>query len=239
MAYLRIFIGDKLLEQRELKPDRTTIGRSEQNDIVLKNSGVSKQHAIIEKQGENYVLIDNGSSNGTFVGGKRVKAQVLNYWDEIQIFNFVLKFMAVARAKGEESGTADWEAKTRPEQEKTMELDISSIGDLAQLKKRAKVPFLAVIGKGEGEETQFRLDMVNFTIGRSPACDLNTKGFFAPSLAARIQRRNDGFYVVPARRGKVSLNDEKINDEQKLNDGDTLSVRGIPLRFYYRSADAA
>lgn len=237
MAYLRIFIGDKLLEQRELKPDRTTIGRSSDNDIVLKNSGVSKRHAVIERQGENFVLIDNDSSNGTFVAGKRVKAQVLNYWDEIQIFNFVLKFMAVARAKGEEAGSPEWEAKQRPEQEKTMELDISSIGDLAQLKKRAKVPYLAVMGKSE--ETQFRLDMVNFTIGRSPTCDLNTKGFFAPSLAARIQRRNDGFYVIPARRGKVALNHEKIIEEQKLNDGDTLLVRGIPLRFYYRAADAA
>lgn len=232
MAYLRIFMGDTLLEQRELTSDRTTIGRTGDNDVVLNSHGVSKHHATIERHGDTFVLVDNDSANGLFVDGKRVKRHTLNYWDDIQVFDFVLKFMAAARLKGEEAGVPDW-SRQQTQQEATMEVDISSLGDLAKLRTRTKVPSVSLIGRA-GDQTRYALDKVNFMIGRSAQCDLKTGGWLAPRLAARIQRRNDGCYLLPGRRGRVSVNGCRVSSPVLLNDADDLRIRGLVLKFFLR-----
>jgi predicted component of type VI protein secretion system len=236
MAYLRIFMGDTLLEQRELCSDRITIGRTEDNDVVLNSRGVSKHHATIERHGDSFVLLDNDSANGVFVGGRRIKQHKLNYWDDIQVFNFVLKFMAAARLRGEEAGAPDWSAEQIQQQDATMEVDISSLGDLAKLRKRIKVPSVVLIGDG-GDQTRYALDNVNFTIGKSKQCDLITPGWLAPRLAARIQRRNDGCYLLPGHRGRISVNGHRVWKPAPLNDNDEVRVRGLTLKFFYRPAD--
>jgi len=235
MAYLRIFMGDTLLEQRELSSDRTTIGRTDDNDVVLNSHGVSKHHATIERHGDSFVLVDNDSANGLFVGGKRIKRHTLSYWDDIQVFDFVLKFMAAARLKGEEAGVPDW-SRGKTQQEATMEVDISSLGDLAKLRRRTKVPSVSFIDSA-GDLSTCALDKVNFTIGRSVDCDLRTGGWLAPRLAARIQRRNDGCYLLPGRRGKVFANGHRVWSPVLLNDADELRVRGLALKFFLRPID--
>lgn len=232
MAYLRIFMGDTLLEQRELTSERTTIGRTDDNDVVLNSHGVSKHHATIERHGDSFVLVDNDSANGLFVAGKRVKRHTLSYWDDIQVFDFVLKFMAAARLKGEEAGVPDW-SRDKTQQEATMEVDISSLGDLAKLRRRIKVPSVSLVD-GSGDQADYSLDKVNFTIGRSAQCDVRTGGWLAPRLAARIQRRNDGCYLLPSRRGKVSVNGHRVWGPLLLNDSDELKVRGLMLKFFLR-----
>lgn len=230
-------MGDTLLEQRELSSGRVTIGRSADNDVVLHSNGVSKHHATIERHGDSFFLIDNGSANGVFVGGKRVKRHQLRYWDDIQVFDFVLKFMAAARLRGEEAGLPDW--SRRPvQQEATMEVDISSLGDLAKLRKRIRVPSLALFN-GEDKPTPYALDTVNFTIGRSTDCDLATGGWLAPRLAARIQRRNDGCYLLPGFRGRVSVNGRRVRRPVLLKDADEFSVRDLNLKFYFRPIESA
>lgn len=49
-----------------------SIGRDPSNDLVLTDALVSRRHAIMELKGEQYVLRDNNSSNGTLVNGDRV-----------------------------------------------------------------------------------------------------------------------------------------------------------------------
>src|SRR3982074_1622721 len=51
---------------------RTTIGRGSDNVVVIPDISVSRQHVILEKQGERWVLLDQGSGNGTRVNGKPV-----------------------------------------------------------------------------------------------------------------------------------------------------------------------
>ena len=225
-------MGDTLLEQRELTAERTTIGRTADNDIVLKGRGVSKHHAVIERHGDTFVFVDNASSNGSFIAGRRVLHQDLKYWDEIQIFNFVLKFMAVARARGEEAGSPEWEGR-RHEQEETMELDISTLGDLAKLKRKVDTAAVMLHGS-DATQHRYTLDKVNFSIGKARDSDVGIGGWLAPRVAARIQRRNDGFYLLPGRRGRVRLNDQRVARPVRLNDGDRFSVRGIALQFLLR-----
>ncbi len=50
-----------------------TIGRSQENDIVIRDYSMSRNHAILQRtETADFLLIDLGSSNGTFVNGKRV-----------------------------------------------------------------------------------------------------------------------------------------------------------------------
>jgi ABC-type multidrug transport system ATPase subunit len=53
--------------------DKVTIGRTEENDIVLDHPMVSRYHAMIEKLGTRFRLKDLNSTNGVFVNGVRIE----------------------------------------------------------------------------------------------------------------------------------------------------------------------
>lgn len=54
-----------------------TIGRATDNDIVVDNAGVSRHHARLTRRGDDWVLEDLGSRNGTFVNGQRITGPVI------------------------------------------------------------------------------------------------------------------------------------------------------------------
>ena len=69
-----------------------SLGRAESNAVPLKDAKVSRQHAQIQKQGEEYVLVDLNSANGTYVNGERIEEHVLSNGDEVQIGDTILQF---------------------------------------------------------------------------------------------------------------------------------------------------
>lgn len=69
-----------------------TIGRSHTNKIILKDAKTSRQHAEIKPRGDEVILIDLNSSNGTLVNGERVQEHVLSPNDEIQIGDYTLQY---------------------------------------------------------------------------------------------------------------------------------------------------
>jgi pSer/pThr/pTyr-binding forkhead associated (FHA) protein len=72
--------------------DRLEIGRASSSDIQLVSSGVSRTHAVIIPRGEEFVLIDMLSTNGTFVRGERVEQHVLGLGDCFRIGDCELVF---------------------------------------------------------------------------------------------------------------------------------------------------
>jgi len=52
---------------------RYAIGKDTQNNIVLTDDGVSPFHAEIRVEGDQVFISDTGSTNGTFVNGKRIQ----------------------------------------------------------------------------------------------------------------------------------------------------------------------
>jgi predicted component of type VI protein secretion system len=69
----------------QLEHDVIAIGRSKENNIVIKNIKASRRHARIERIGATYQITDLGSGNGTKVNGKKIDFQALNKGDEIAI----------------------------------------------------------------------------------------------------------------------------------------------------------
>ena len=55
--------------------DFVSIGRHENNDVVLPEASVSRFHAFVRQNGDAFTLQDAGSANGTLVDGKPVPKQ--------------------------------------------------------------------------------------------------------------------------------------------------------------------
>lgn len=73
----------------------TVVGRKE-GDLILDDPKVSGMHAKFNMEGDNFVVWDFGSSNGTFVNGKRIReATVLEENDQVKIGDtvFVVKLL--------------------------------------------------------------------------------------------------------------------------------------------------
>ena len=69
------------------------IGRTDENEIVLKHPGISRVHCRLQKENDKYVLYDNNSANGVMVNGQTVRGQaVLKDKDIIQILDHQLCF---------------------------------------------------------------------------------------------------------------------------------------------------
>jgi len=71
------------------------IGRATESDIVFQEASISRQHCrLVQLKDERWQIIDLGSSNGSWINGERIKEQVLEGGDKIQVgSNTVLKFV--------------------------------------------------------------------------------------------------------------------------------------------------
>jgi hypothetical protein len=71
-----------------------TIGRSASSSIFLDDVTVSRTHATISKQGNSFLLKDEGSLNGTYINNVSVTEHALVSGDEFQIGKFHLLFVS-------------------------------------------------------------------------------------------------------------------------------------------------
>jgi len=63
-----------------------SIGRDVNNSIVIDDSFVSSDHAVLSFRGRAWYVEDRGSTNGTWLNGQRVEGMLpLGYGDEVQI----------------------------------------------------------------------------------------------------------------------------------------------------------
>ncbi len=61
------------------------IGRMATNDVVLSDPNVSRRHAELRREGDDWVVIDLDSTNGTTVNGRSAKRQVLKDGDKVSL----------------------------------------------------------------------------------------------------------------------------------------------------------
>ncbi len=71
------------------------VGRSSELDMVLVEDMVSRKHAKITTMGDQIVIQDLGSTNGTFVNGEKIKKVRLKEGDRILIGTSIIKLVAV------------------------------------------------------------------------------------------------------------------------------------------------
>lgn len=78
----------------DLSKPKTTLGKRENNDLIIDDKTVSRTHFEIIQTEDSYLLKDLESTNGTYINDLRVKEAYLSPGDVIQIGNSRIEFVA-------------------------------------------------------------------------------------------------------------------------------------------------
>ncbi len=100
---LKLQITKNICETYDLERG-VTIGRGEDNDIVLLDGAISRVHAVIVKDKERFAIVDNNSSNGVYVNKTKVQKKILDEGDLISLGTKLLLF-TVENPVADEPGT--------------------------------------------------------------------------------------------------------------------------------------
>jgi pSer/pThr/pTyr-binding forkhead associated (FHA) protein len=71
----------------------TSAGRHHDRDIFLDDISVSRRHAEFRRENGEYLVVDTGSLNGTYVNREPAESVALTNGDEIQMGKFRLVFL--------------------------------------------------------------------------------------------------------------------------------------------------
>ncbi|MGA1790446.1 MAG: FHA domain-containing protein [bacterium] len=91
MIKVMLQFKDRILREVQSVDRAITIGRGIENVIRIDNPAVSKYHARILKDQDQYVIEDLDSTNGTYLKEKRINRLVLRDEDEITIGKHTIK----------------------------------------------------------------------------------------------------------------------------------------------------
>lgn len=93
MAELQVLTPDGATRTVALADKAVSMGRADDCDLVLAEQKASRRHCRVEPRGSAWRVVDEGSSNGTFLGGKPVLAARLKPGDEIEIGDTVITYV--------------------------------------------------------------------------------------------------------------------------------------------------
>jgi diguanylate cyclase (GGDEF)-like protein len=69
------------------------IGRDSNSDLWLDDPSISRQHASLDRTEEGVQLVDNGSTNGSYVNDRRVTQAIISAGDQIRFGNHIFKVL--------------------------------------------------------------------------------------------------------------------------------------------------
>ena len=119
MAKLVILTQGMTDRSHELKADRTTIGRVEDNLFQIAEPSVSSHHCEVLLRGNDIVVKDLGSTNGTFINNLKIEESVLKPGQTLRLGNVELRLDTgappAAGAPAAASGAAGAPAKKAPD----------------------------------------------------------------------------------------------------------------------------
>ena len=240
MARLVLKFEAAVLKEVPIGGRPVSIGRAPDNDIPIENLAVSDYHARVYTEAGRLVVEDLNSLNGTFVNDMRIERATVRDGDAILIG----KHHILVDTTRDAALPLDPGRKiAAPKMNDTMVLDTRerremlqqavAVGERSQLApERARVPSLVVLS-GSTDQKDYRLSSKLTVIGKSDMATVRLRGWFAPQVAAQINKRADGYYL--GRGDRVpKINGEPITSLTQLNDGDLIEVGGVRLNFLYR-----
>ncbi len=113
-ALLTVLTGLNAGQVFTLDADETTIGRGREVQVRVEDVGISRAHSRVVRTMEGKFLVEDlGSTNGTFVAGRKIERAELHTGDRIQIGpNVVLRFAILDEAE-EQLAHQLYEASTK------------------------------------------------------------------------------------------------------------------------------
>jgi two-component system, cell cycle response regulator len=113
LGTLTVLLGREVGASFAVSSQALLIGRNPRAHIPLQDDGAPRNHARVITRGRTFELEDLGSTNGTYVGGARIRGRTpLQDGDRIQIGNTLLRFSLKDELEWEASRTV-YEASVR------------------------------------------------------------------------------------------------------------------------------
>lgn len=233
------FVGTSAIAPYKITKDKIWFGRDPNADIVLEASAVmvSRLHAEISRQENNFILTDNKSFNGTLVNGQRISAPTPVYHtDEIQLGlnGPILCFNSPSNVAPKGHSLAGQRAVAFGQQAVLQDLNdeigsktISIRGDLSQQ-----------ISTGQNMPQPTLLMSLNFggkqilTIGREGGdSDIKLDGLQISNRHARLVQSNGGIAVEDLNSTNgVYINGQKIS-RQIISSNDAVQIGAFQIRI--------
>lgn len=220
VAQLTLVLDDREVRTFVLNKGVTTIGRAQENDIVINNLALSRKHAQVEATGNTYRVVDLGSQNGVFVNGEKVRGkQVLHDQDAVTLgtYQFVFRDEPAAKAPGPAS-------KPPPAARKAPVR--------APSPKKAKVPLL-VLKYNEVEMQRFPLVVDECVIGRAKECDVQVAERRLSRRHCQIFRGDGGRYFLKdlGSQNGTYVNRRRIRGFYELEHGDIINFAEYAVHY--------
>jgi pSer/pThr/pTyr-binding forkhead associated (FHA) protein len=244
-------VGDYQLQ----KGASLTIGRRDDNDVVIEDPAVSGHHAKIDSLGDRFVLIDLKSKNGTFVNEQLIDSHWLNDGDVIAIggYSLILEFSEDELRHTKNNDDFDetqmmsstdhrrMMAKSKP----TKSISAVKFWDKSHSGGSVRgIQPPPVKRKGKTKEASGALTFLDggygrvqltrkiTTIGKDPTSDIVVKGMLVDPTSATIRREPDGCYlnyISGLTRPKV--NEKPVTESILLKELDIIEIGSVKLQF--------
>lgn len=226
MAEIIVKFEDKVIERIVTEKKRISIGRTNENDIVLENRAVSRKHATIEFNDNAAVIIDNESLNGTFVNNRKITEEVLRNEDAVMIGKYTLVYHNEQTAgDGSLAGMDGTMVLNTKKQKQLIE------NDRIERQIVQKFGGSVLIGEENAEFAEYKLDREVTTIGKAKFVHVKAKGFLLAGIQAKVVKENDGHYFVNlGKSGKCKINGEPA-DRCVLKNGDIVTVGKTTFKY--------
>jgi len=234
MADWNIKLHDTIIKTFSIREGQTiSIGRGKECAIVIDNTAISRQHISLSMTNGIYFLSDLGSTNGSFVDGKRIRTDEAISGDESILFGKFSLSLADPMAANHQVATSI-STDTMNLDDETIFVSGKKQAPPAQPPFRGKAagPRLTAI---RGDATPRELSLAGTSsvkIGNDPSCDLVISGWFVARAQAYLIKRDNAYLLVPQRSwAGTYVNDCKVKSEQVLRPGDLITIRNTTLRF--------
>ena len=231
MARLLLKYKGAVVKEVILKKDVTTIGRKPDNDIVIDNQAISGHHAELIKSNNALAIEDLGSLNGTYLNGQKVSKSELYDGDIVSLGVHTLDIFS------DKKRDAD---KTFAVRGRSMDETVIIAPDvqkkiLSASDSRAPETLGGfIVIEGSTDRKEYELSEKVSVIGRQEGAAITLKGFFAPKVAALVNRRKEGYFITPSAGRNLKVNGREIAQRCDLNDGDIVEVANLKLQFYLK-----
>ncbi|MBM3298948.1 MAG: FHA domain-containing protein [Deltaproteobacteria bacterium] len=248
MFRLILKFQDVVVDQFEFQTTPVTIGRRDDNDIVIDNMAVSGHHAVIEEEEPNYyVVVDLESLNGTFINETKITRERIFDGDQIIIGKHKLSFIDL-RPEAERPPREGAAAEKKPaiQIRDTVILDTKAQQELLakqaaergitpeQMAERPKkinlLGTLTILSGGTPEIIEIGKRLT--TLGKSPDSDIKCSGLLVGKTAALINKRPNGYFLAYAEGlKKPEVNGELVTTQVQLHDGDEIAIGNTRMTF--------
>lgn len=187
MPEIIVKLGNNIVQKNFFVKEPMRIGRAPDNEIVIENLSVSRNHAIIvyEEEGDHYILTDLDSANGTFVNDVRIKKTEIMDRDVVSIGKHRLYFYDVRSAEGAPRASM-------VESERTLMMD-PALPD-ADAAEPPAMQAEIVITNGRQKGMRFRISRPLTTIGRGSSNIIRLTDWFVSKEHAVIEQVNSQQY---------------------------------------------